>query len=140
METSAGIILTYKKKILVAHPTNSAITGTWSIPKGHVEEGEELLEAAYRETLEETGLKLDFNNIDPDPILIQYTKKNGPVYKKLYSYHYEVQSLSSIGLDYEIVPFQQLQLEEVDFAAFLDENNLKKFMFWRLEPILKFIS
>lgn len=140
METSAGIILTFNKKILLCHPTNSSIFGTWSIPKGHVENGEELIEAAYRETLEEIGIDLDFNNIDPDPLKIEYKKKgSNSVYKTLYCFHYEVKSLQSIGLVNETLPFSKLQLEEVDFATFLDKDNCQKYMFWRLEPILKFL-
>jgi 8-oxo-dGTP pyrophosphatase MutT (NUDIX family) len=141
METSAGIILTFQNKILVCHPTNSSIFGTWSIPKGHVEEGEELIEAAYRETLEEIGLKLDFNNIDPDPLKIEY-KKNGSnnVYKQIFCFHYEVRNLNSIGLDSEILPHKNLQLAEIDFAAFLNKENLDKYLFWRLQPVLQFIK
>jgi 8-oxo-dGTP pyrophosphatase MutT (NUDIX family) len=30
---------------------------TWSFPKGHIEEGEEPLQCAYRELLEETGIE-----------------------------------------------------------------------------------
>jgi ADP-ribose pyrophosphatase YjhB (NUDIX family) len=141
METSAGIILTFNKKILVCHPTNASLFGTWSIPKGHIEEGEELIEAAYRETLEEIGVKLDFSNIDPDPIVVEY-KKNGSskVYKQIICFHYEVRNLANIGLTSEILPHSKLQLEEIDFAAFLDKENLDKYLFWRLQPILKFIE
>ena len=32
---------------------------TWSFPKGHIEEGEEPLQCAYRELLEETGIEGD---------------------------------------------------------------------------------
>lgn len=140
METSAGIILTHNKKLLLCHPTNASMLGTWSIPKGHIEAGEELIEAAYRETLEEIGLKLDFNNIDPDPILIEYSKKGtgAKVYKKLYCFHYEIKSLDSLGIT-EVLPFSKLQQEEVDCAAFFTKENCEKYMFWRLQPVLKFL-
>lgn len=140
METSAGIIITYKNKILLCHPTNASMMGTWSIPKGHVEEGEELMEAAFRETLEEIGLKLDFSNLNPDPLLIDYVKKgSSKPYKQLYCFHYEVKNLASIGLDSEILPIKNLQIEEVDFAAFFDISNVDKYLFWRLEPILQYV-
>lgn len=140
METSAGVILQYRKKILVCHPTNSSIFGTWSIPKGHIESGEELLEAAIRETLEETGIRLNLNNIDPDPIVIDYKGKNNRVYKQIHCFHYIIQDLSEINLDSELVPHQQLQLDEVDMATFMDLNNLETYMFWRLKPILQIIN
>lgn len=34
-------------------------TGTWQFPGGHLEPGEELLDCGARETLEETGLKVE---------------------------------------------------------------------------------
>lgn len=141
METSAGIIITHQKKILLCHPTNATMIGTWSIPKGHIEAGEELIEAAYRETFEEIGLKLNFNDIDPDPVLIDYSKKGSKnVYKKLYCFHYEIKHLSELGLSSDVLSFDKLQLEEVDFAAFFDVKNCGKYMFWRLEPILKYVK
>jgi predicted NUDIX family NTP pyrophosphohydrolase len=60
---SAGILL-YRHgpaglEVLVAHPGGpyfaSKDAGYWSIPKGEVEEGEELLAVALREFEEETG-------------------------------------------------------------------------------------
>jgi 8-oxo-dGTP diphosphatase len=33
--------------------------GTWTMPGGKLEFGEKLVDAAYRETLEETGIKID---------------------------------------------------------------------------------
>lgn len=46
-------------KLLVCHPTNHSQT-FWSIPKGKVEDGEYYLDAAIRETYEETNINLTF--------------------------------------------------------------------------------
>lgn len=56
---AAGIFLIRKdKKLLICHPTKHK-PDFWSIPKGKVEEGETMHEAAIRETYEETNLYLD---------------------------------------------------------------------------------
>lgn len=73
VKKSAGLLL-YRIKnnlmeILLVHPGGpfwqKKDIGSWSIPKGEVEEGEELLKAAFRETEEETGLKPDENQVFP---------------------------------------------------------------------------
>lgn len=60
-ELSAGFIIFQKgsNKLLVSHPTGNPKDGkhSWDIPKGHVEKGEDPLEAALRELYEETGLE-----------------------------------------------------------------------------------
>jgi len=66
MKTSAGLLL-YRFKndvpeFFLVHPggpfwKNKDI-GSWSIPKGEVEENEDYLEAAMRETKEETGIPI----------------------------------------------------------------------------------
>ncbi len=64
---SAGILLFRfvegTIEVLLVHPggpfwTNKDV-GAWSIPKGGVEEGESMLDAAKRELEEETGIKTD---------------------------------------------------------------------------------
>lgn len=59
MKESAGLVILYDNKILLAHPTGQRWYGTYSIPKGHIEEGEDRLDAAIRETQEEIGLKFN---------------------------------------------------------------------------------
>ena len=60
-ELSAGFIIFQKgsNKLLVCHPNGHPCTErhSWDIPKGHIEDGEEPLEAALRELREETGLE-----------------------------------------------------------------------------------
>lgn len=60
---TAGIFVLRKDgQVLICHPTNHP-SDVWSIPKGRIEPNETLLDAALRETLEETGLDLKlFNN------------------------------------------------------------------------------
>jgi len=60
---AAGIfILNKDNKLLVCHPTNHS-PSFWSIPKGKVEGSETLIEAAIRETFEETNIDLtDYSN------------------------------------------------------------------------------
>jgi len=58
---AAGIFIVKKDgNILVCHPTNHA-ANFWSIPKGKVEDGEPIYDAAIRETYEETNI--NFNDI-----------------------------------------------------------------------------
>lgn len=66
---SAGLLL-YRIKddlidILLVHPGGpfwkKKDLGSWSIPKGEVEEGEEMMKAAFRETEEETGFNFEEN-------------------------------------------------------------------------------
>ena len=55
---AAGIFLVNKdNEVLICHPTNQPMT-FWSIPKGKVEDGEEFIDAAIRETYEECNVDL----------------------------------------------------------------------------------
>jgi len=55
---TAGIFFINKEgKLLVAHPTGHD-PNFWSIPKGKLEEGESSIDAALRETYEETNVDL----------------------------------------------------------------------------------
>ena len=73
--TSAGLLV-YRRvggglEFLLAHPGGpfwaKRDEGAWSIPKGLVEEGEDILAAALREFAEESGLEIegDFQPIGP---------------------------------------------------------------------------
>jgi ADP-ribose pyrophosphatase YjhB (NUDIX family) len=50
--TAGGVVLNEQKNVLVVNQKGSS----WSLPKGHVEAGEDLLTAAKREIYEEAGV------------------------------------------------------------------------------------
>jgi len=91
METlkSAGILIESKGKFLLGHATNLETGGIgffdqrWTIPKGIIDDGETSIDAAIRETLEETGI--DVVNLGFHPTFyksISYTVKTETVHYK----------------------------------------------------------
>ncbi|MBI3591544.1 MAG: NUDIX domain-containing protein [Candidatus Melainabacteria bacterium] len=52
-ETAGGVVVNEKGLVLVVNQNNNS----WSLPKGHVDEGETKLEAAVREIYEESGVR-----------------------------------------------------------------------------------
>jgi 8-oxo-dGTP pyrophosphatase MutT (NUDIX family) len=58
--TCGIFIIDTRDRVLVCHITNQPMEGrTWSIPKGLPDDGESYPEAACREALEETGIRID---------------------------------------------------------------------------------
>jgi ADP-ribose pyrophosphatase YjhB (NUDIX family) len=81
MDTSCGIFLiNSKNELLLGHAINAPFN-MWSIPKGLIEKGETYMEAAIRETFEETNVKIDLNSnkitqiLEFEMIKYQKTKK-----------------------------------------------------------------
>jgi len=83
-ETSAGAIILceLEGKLKIALAQHQRSTKTWVLPKGHVEEGESLEEAALREIYEEAGL----DNVQLikhlGTIMRESVKSNGDVVQK----------------------------------------------------------
>src|ERR1700679_3416118 len=58
--TAGGVVLNAKGQVLIVNQNRSS----WSLPKGHVDPGEDPFQAAMREIKEESGInKLDFLSI-----------------------------------------------------------------------------
>ena len=130
---SAGLVIIQDNKMLLLHPTGAPWKKSYSIPKGHVEEGEGILEAALRESKEEAGIDPDNLIIeDPEPNkFIDYTNKKGKLYKRVYYFvaHPE-QPISKF----------KLQKKEVDWGGFLSKEEAKDRIFWRFKPLLKLLK
>ena len=53
VECAGAIVFNNKKEIAIVNQNHDS----WSLPKGHIDQGESKLEAAKRELYEETGIK-----------------------------------------------------------------------------------
>ena len=134
IELSAGLVIIQDGNILLGHPTGQKWQGSFSIPKGRVEEGEDLLEAAIRETSEEVGINIDKKDIeDTEPLYIDYKDKKGVPYKRVY--YFIVKPKIPISSE-AIIPDKK----EIDWAAFLTKEAASDRIFWKLKPILDHID
>ena len=121
---TAGIAIVFESEagpmILLVHPTGASWKDPrMGIPKGKIEDGENILEAALRETFEETGIKLEPSQLEPNIETAEVWKGT----KFLYNIHYLVCRISDpkeIGLASIKVPKSQLQAKEVDWAGFIE--------------------
>lgn len=129
---SAGLVIICNNKILLAHPTGSSWKHTYSIPKGHVEEGESLLDAAIRETHEEIGLKIEKSEVSKDRGVIDYDR-NGKIYKKVYYF------VVYLSIEPEIL-LKNLEKEEIDHAKFFYLDEARSLIFNRFIPLLDYIK
>lgn len=87
VETSAGCLI-YKKETEIKYLIMLDRNDNYAFPKGHIEEGESLKEAAKRETKEEVGLDI---NIENDfEYKIEYLINEGKTKKIVYYYLTEI--------------------------------------------------
>ena len=136
MKIAAGIVLQYNNKLLLCHPTNASHTNSFSFPKGGVEKGEDLMEAAIRECWEETGIKVDKNKLSTNYVVNYFNKKQTNILKQVTLFLVTIKKLSDINLVSEVIPTNQLQLDEIDWAGFLTKAECKPKIFWRFEKVL----
>lgn len=143
MKESAGVIIVLnrkdeEKKILICHPSNAKWYNSYSFPKGGIDEGETIKQAAIRELFEETSVKINSDLLNEDPIILDYYsfKNKNEIFKRIYLYVYYINDISEIGLKDEVIPKENLQLEEVDWAGFLTITESKLRLFYKSTSIL----
>lgn len=119
----AGVAIIFENKLLLVHPTNSSWQkSTLGIPKGHLEEGEDPIEGALRELFEETGIRLDPSQLDPEVETVDLYRDRERSGQLIY-FVCKISNLSEIGLSSTRVDKSQLQLEEVNWAGFLSAKE-----------------
>ena len=118
---TAGIFIVRKDgQVLICHPTNHA-SNVWSIPKGRIEPNETLLDAALRETLEETGLDLRlFNNFKITYLGCEVYKNNK---KEVNGFLFQEQSNSDF--DWDSVTLHCDSLVPLEIGGFPEMDDYK---------------
>ena len=60
---ASTLILDDEGRVLLVRRGSEPYRGYWSLPGGHIEHGEDSLEAALRETVEETGIEPEIHGL-----------------------------------------------------------------------------
>jgi len=131
---SAGLLIIQNNKMLLAHPVKKRLKyGTYTIPKGKLMKGETYLEAAIRETKEETGIDIDINIIDKTPHVINYTDEDGTLYKTVtYFLVYPTEKIR--------INKKNFDKHEIDWVGFIDKSEGMMRIFWRFEEMLSYLK
>lgn len=113
MEISAGGVVFNSNRVLLLLKSN----GTWVLPKGHVEKGENFSETALREVKEECGVEAELGEyID----FIEYNYFN---FRKMKKSHKTVHWFTMHSNDFYCVPLQKegfVKAKYVDAEKALD--------------------
>lgn len=129
---SAGLVVLHKNRILLVKPQGANQNELFSIPKGIIDEGEPIIDAAIRETFEETGILIPKEKInDLKSYTINYINSS-MITKRV---HYFFADISDMKMD-EIIAEKNVQKNEIQFAAFFTKEEAKPIIFWRQQPIL----
>ena len=98
--------------------------GMWSVPGGKPDGDESLVDAAVRETWEETGIHLT-------PRMLEYIGKTDDIANGLHyiNVHYRV-------MDVTVMP-SVIEKDKCAGWCWFDMNNLPKNLFWPVQNLLK---
>ena len=149
IKNSAGLLL-YRFKndlieFLLVHPGGpfwaKKDLGCWSIPKGEIEEDEDPLKAAVRETREETGIYVD--TINAMPLTPSKQKSGKIIYAWTIEDDFEINEIKSNLFEMEWPPKSGKKqfFAEVDRASWLTINDaIKKIVPGQLPLINELIA
>jgi len=123
MITSAGFIILKDKKILLLKSKKKH----FDFPKGHVEPGEQIFQAAIRELKEETNIDIEDIKIIGGPDIISYKviEQNEIKDKNVYYYYALLISNKEIKLSKEHDYYVWVPIDEAQkYVKFKEQLNL----------------
>ena len=119
MEKSAGFVIYKKEKgevkfLLLKYPSENRERDYWGLPKGHIEEGESVKEAAFRELFEETGIEKEEVEINPEfrEINKYHFKHEGETIFKIVIYFLAETKKETIKVSHEHTDFKWANLDQ----------------------------
>ena len=125
-----GVLIQDENRYLLIKRAANPDKGFWSVPGGLVELGERVVEAAKREALEETGLKIDILKRLGIVDKIEYDKNNKILY------HFIIIQFLAIPIGGELKP-----MDDALEANWINRNKLKEYQLTKsLEQFLKEID
>jgi ADP-ribose pyrophosphatase YjhB (NUDIX family) len=131
MEISAGLLIVQQNRILLGHPTNAPWYGTYTIPKGKVEEDESLIDAAIRETKEETGIDLGLRQFD---FKFHYTYRKKGVNK-----HMDVFVVSMTSDEFSKLEVGQRDKKEIKKVKFVNKEKALDLVENKFKKLIRYI-
>jgi ADP-ribose pyrophosphatase YjhB (NUDIX family) len=116
-----GILLIRDNKLLLVKRKYNPDAGYWSIPGGHIELGEKVIEAAEREGFEETGFKVKVTQLAGIIDKIMYNKQ-GQI-----EYHYVLINyfVEQVEEDHNQQPIPDSDALEAKFVKFDELKSYK---------------
>ena len=139
MIVSAGLAIVYQhSQILLVHPSGCSWDGSYGLPKGRIEQGETVLDAAIRETQEEVGIFVRVDQIDlASEVVVRYVNGRGKTRKRVHVFTVHINDLSEIGVAHSIIPLSMLQLEEVNWSGFVPFNEAEELVVFRFKDYVR---
>ena len=146
VKTSAGILI-YKEingkiKVFLVHPGGPFWKGkdenAWDFPKGEVDEGEEIFNAALRELKEETGIDFFHKNKEDFFSLGKIVRKDGKIIN-IFTIEGDWSGILMGSAYVEIVDSKtnkKIRFPEIDKAGFFYIEEARKKVFLSLNEFL----
>ncbi|MDR1225510.1 MAG: NUDIX domain-containing protein [Prevotellaceae bacterium] len=131
MNISAGLLIVKDNKILLVKQTVSG-DSIYSIPKGCMMQSETLIDAAIRETHEESGIQIVKSDISAGPYLINYVNDKGVLFKQVF--YFVVRLTRSINNPTPI------DTEEIESACFFNVEEACTVIHWRQRCLLQHVD
>lgn len=113
MEVITGTIILKDNKIMMVKESKKECFGKWSFPAGHLQDNETIFEGAKRETLEETGCKVEL-------------KKTFPILKMKNKDFNIIMILFLADLLEETDEFDKDEIQETKWFSMDEIKNMKK--------------
>lgn len=131
MKNTCAAFITDGEHVLVCHPTNNKYYMSWSLPKGCKDDNETQYDAVIRETLEETNISLNKDNL---------IKINDYSYRKNKFYTlflYKTESLPDIKQLKCTSYINELKIYEIDGFMYVTFDKLKSLLNQKQYIIIK---